>query len=272
MIMGLNLAANEPRWRPPRRGAYVQAFGAAAIEALEIGNEPNVYSKITVHHTAARGSRCARGRRSFGYPDFRAPVPGRSPAPRRTLALAGPALAVGPDAGEGLLDPDDAATSCAATRGVRTMTVHRYPLRNCYVPPSSPQYPTIAHLLSPYSTVALAASLQRWIAIAHAQHASCASTSSTRSPAAARPGVSDTFASSLWATDALFSLLAAGVDGVNVHTLPRRRLRAVPVQPARRSLAGLGAARLLRPAAVRPGRARPAHGCSGCRVRPAARC
>ncbi len=32
-----------------------------------------------------------------------------------------------------------------------------------------------------------------------------------------RPGVSDSFATALWAPDALFELLRAGVDGVNVH-------------------------------------------------------
>jgi hypothetical protein len=32
-----------------------------------------------------------------------------------------------------------------------------------------------------------------------------------------RPGVSDTFATALWAPDALFELMRAGVDGVNIH-------------------------------------------------------
>jgi hypothetical protein len=33
-------------------------------------------------------------------------------------------------------------------------------------------------------------------------------------------GVSDTFASALWALDTLFNLASVGVDGVNFHTLP----------------------------------------------------
>jgi hypothetical protein len=33
-------------------------------------------------------------------------------------------------------------------------------------------------------------------------------------------GVSDTFASALWAVDALFSFARAGVDGVNIHVFP----------------------------------------------------
>ena len=34
------------------------------------------------------------------------------------------------------------------------------------------------------------------------------------------PGVSDTFASALWALDALFNMASVGVDGVNFHMLP----------------------------------------------------
>jgi hypothetical protein len=34
--------------------------------------------------------------------------------------------------------------------------------------------------------------------------------------------VSDTFATALWAPDALFELLRAGIDGVNVHVRPSR--------------------------------------------------
>jgi hypothetical protein len=35
-----------------------------------------------------------------------------------------------------------------------------------------------------------------------------------------QPGVSDTFASSLWMLDTLFAMARSGVDGVNIHTLP----------------------------------------------------
>lgn len=34
-----------------------------------------------------------------------------------------------------------------------TMTIHRYPLRNCYVPPRSPQYPTVSICSPPDRTV-----------------------------------------------------------------------------------------------------------------------
>ena len=106
------------------------------------------------------------------------------------------------------------------TPRISTMTIHRYPLRNCYVPPSSPQYPTVAHLLSGYATVELADSLKRWIDIAHAQHRRLRVDELNSVACRGKAGVSDTFASALWATDALFSLARAGVDGVDMHTLP----------------------------------------------------
>jgi hypothetical protein len=103
---------------------------------------------------------------------------------------------------------------------ISMMTVHRYPLRNCYVPPRSPQYPTIAHLLDSYATVSLADSLKRWIAIAHGQHRQLRLDELNSVACRGKAGVSDTFASALWATDALFGLARAGVDGIDMHTLP----------------------------------------------------
>ena len=51
---------------------------------------------------------------------------------------------------------------------LRYLTIHRYPLRNCFVAPDSPQYPTVPNLLSSYSTAALAAGVSRYVQLAHA--------------------------------------------------------------------------------------------------------
>jgi Glycosyl hydrolase family 79 C-terminal beta domain len=217
MIMGLNLAADEPSLAAAEARAYLNAFGAGAIDALEIGNEPNVYPKVTVYHTVFGIPVPARPRK-FGYPAFRrqfAAVAAATP----NLRLAGPALAVGPTPAQGSF----LQTMPSFLRGqprVAIMTVHRYPLRNCYVPPNSPQYPTIAHLLSGYATAGLAASLKPWVAIAHAQHRLLRVDELNSVACRGKTGVSDTFASALWATDALFSLARVGVDGIDMHTLP----------------------------------------------------
>ena len=101
MIMGLNLAANDPALDAAELRDYVNALGENAIDAVEIGNEPNVYNKITVYRTAAGAPVHARPR-SFGYPAFRPQfeaIARRTAAPGAGRAGAGG----GPEPGEGLL-------------------------------------------------------------------------------------------------------------------------------------------------------------------------
>jgi hypothetical protein len=217
MIMGLNLAADDPALDAAEVSAYVNALPEGSLEAVEIGNEPNVYNKITIYRTAAGVPFPARPR-TFGYPAFRSQF---DDIANRTLPLrlAGPALAIGPVPGRGSW-VNVVANLLHRQPRLSIMTVHRYPLRNCYVPPTSPQYPTIAHLLASYATVTLADSLKRWIAIAHAQHRQLRLDELNSVACRGKAGVSDTFASALWATDALFGLARAGVDGVDMHTLP----------------------------------------------------
>jgi hypothetical protein len=217
MIMGLNLAANEPALAAAEGRAFVKSFGRTAIAALEIGNEPNIYNSLTIYHTIL-GLPVHVRPRTFAYPAFRREFEAIARAAPH-LTLAGPALAAGPTPGRGSwvqTMPD----FLARDPRVQIMTIHRYPLRNCYVPPSSPQYPTVDHLLSPYATVDLAAGVRRWLAIAHHQHRRLRIDELNSVACRGKSGISDTFASSLWVTDALFSLLNAGADGVNLHTLP----------------------------------------------------
>jgi hypothetical protein len=217
VIMGLNLAADDPALDAAELHDYVGALPHNALKAVEIGNEPNIYNKITVYHTASGAPVHARPR-SFGYPEFRSQF--QAIAQRTApLELAGPALAAGPTPGQGSW-VNVVSDLLRRQPRLKTMTVHRYPLRNCFVPSSSPQFPTIAHLLSSYSTVTLADSLKRWIAVAHGQGRQLRVDELNSVACRGKAGVSDTFASALWVTDALFSLARAGVDGVNLHTLP----------------------------------------------------
>ncbi len=217
MIMGLNLAANDPALDEAELRDYVAAFPQNSIESVEIGNEPNLYSRVTVYHTASGAPVHARPR-SFGYAAFRRQFDAIANQ-TLPLKLAGPALAAGPEPGPGSW-VNRVSDLLRRTPRLTTMTVHRYPLRNCYVAPSSPQYPTVANLLSSYSTVGLADSVKRWVSIAHGQHRQLRVDELNSVACTGKAGVSDTFASALWATDALFSLARAGVDGVDLHTLP----------------------------------------------------
>ena len=220
MILGLNLAAGDPALSAAEAGAYLRAFGRRSIAAMEIGNEPNLYA--AVRQFTSRAGRSVTSRpRTYTYRDYQAEFAATAAALPMTdpaMALLGPALSAGPQP-TGPWPPSMGAF-LRDDRSVSALSVHRYPLRNCDVGPSSPQYPTIAHLLSDYATVALAAGVGRWVRVAHDNGRAVRIDELNSVACRGAAGVSDTFASSLWATDALFSLVAAGVDGVNLHTLP----------------------------------------------------
>jgi hypothetical protein len=222
MTLGLNLAADEPTLDAAEARAYLHWFGRRSIAALEIGNEPNLYAQIPEfllpdgHHVTARSP-------GFGPASYAREVTAVTAALPRTepaWSLAGPALAASED--------PDAAGAWTTRMGTllrdapaqRTLTVHRYPLLKCFTHPGQLQYPTIGHLLSPYSTSGLAAGVRQWVKIAGAEGRVVRIDELNSVACKGEAGVSDTFASALWATDVLFSLANAGVDGVNVHTLP----------------------------------------------------
>ncbi len=218
MIMGLNLAADHPALAAAEARAFRRSIGTSQLQSLEIGNEPNLYGKLPLLQLGPERFRRARPR-SYDYRRFASEF--RAFAARvGTGSVAGPALALGPtpDPGTWIGSMDRFLRSQPR---LRIMTVHRYPLRKCYVGPGSRQYPSVGHLLSDYSTTTLAAGLEPWVRLAHARHRQLRVDELNSVACRGRAGVSDTFASALWVTKALFSLAQAGVDGINMHTLPR---------------------------------------------------
>src|SRR5262249_45971322 len=101
------------------------------------------------------------------------------------------------------------------------VTLHRYPMQHCYIRKTSPLYPTLGHLLSQAATTGLAESFKDDVASAHAHGLPLRVDEINTVSCGAVPAVSHTFASSLWAVDAMFELARVGVDGVNLHTFPR---------------------------------------------------
>ncbi len=216
LMVGINLGADQPALAAAEARRDVQAF-KGSLQAFEIGNEPNVYNKIAAYRTAS-GSPVLTRPPSFDYPQyanqFRA-IARRLPA----LPLAGPALAAGPKPVHGSWT-EMMTSFMAGNPRLRYLTIHRYPLRNCFVAPTSPQYPTVPNLLSSYSTAAMAAGIARYVQLAHAAGRKLRIDELNSVACHGKRGVSDVFASSLWAVDALFELARLGVDGVNLHTLP----------------------------------------------------
>jgi hypothetical protein len=213
LILGVNLAANQPRLSAAEASALLSGIGPDDVDALELGNEPDVYGVFpwyTTSHGAVYSRRPGYSLNSYINEVRRwdAGLPG--------LPLAGPAVAELPwlSGIPALLD--------AAPR-LRIVTVHRYALQGCSDNPSSPSYPSVANLLSDRSSWGLAAALAPYVAVAHShglQFRVDELNSAAQAGCLGRTGVSNTFTSALWMLDTLFDLASVGVDGVNVHSLP----------------------------------------------------
>ena len=96
------------------------------------------------------------------------------------------------------------------------LDAHRYMLGG-KDPPSSPFYPTIARMLSDRMTRGLALSVRPAIQLAERFGKLFRLDELGSANSGGRAGVSNTFATALWAPDALFSLWAVGLQAVNMH-------------------------------------------------------
>jgi hypothetical protein len=93
---------------------------------------------------------------------------------------------------------------------------HLYPYSAC-VKPSNSGYPTVARLLSYPAVGQLAKDVAGAVKVAHDAGLKFRLTEINSVTCGGKAGVSNTFATALWAPDALFTLMRAGVDGVNLH-------------------------------------------------------
>jgi hypothetical protein len=211
LILGLNFEADSPQIAGAEARALERGIGRPYIAGFELGNEPEVYGTFAWYKDAAGVA--IQGRR-HAY-DFRAYLPDYA---RVSEALPKDVPLVGPASGgrrwiSGL-------RFLADVPRVGIVTYHRYPLHRCFEGSGSPTAPTIAHLLAPVAASGPATSLAGAAAVAHRHGLPLRSDELNSVSCRGAHGVSDVFASALWAIDSLFQMARAGVDGVNMHTFP----------------------------------------------------
>jgi hypothetical protein len=220
LILGIDLAAGRPAIAAAEGRAFVSGIGRRYIDALEIGNEPDLYSVFPWYRD--RRGRVFR-RRSHNY-DLAAYTKQftqwASALPN--LPLAGPAVS-GPDWMHGLNG------FIKAEPRLKLVTYHRYPLRNCTADPTDPTFASISNLLADYSSAGLAAPLSPFVTTASQHHLGLRIAEMNSASCQGKAGVSDTFASALWALDTMFNFAARG------PTMSCSRSRKPPRGRGRRS-------------------------------------
>jgi hypothetical protein len=216
VTLALNVAVHSPAMAVSLASAVSQALEPDGLAGLAIGNEPDLFRyqpgldkeriastlpstpRAWTRHYSAR-----RYRRDYlayaralarALPDVRLVGPETTTASRAWLGAL---------TGLGRLSP-------------RVLTVHRYRLSSCRAQ-DSPFYPRISALLAEGATAGLANRLHSAVRFARRARKSVVLSEINSMSCGGAPGVADSFATALWAPDALFSLLRAGVDGVNLH-------------------------------------------------------
>jgi hypothetical protein len=213
LIFDLNLVQRSPAVAATEAHAVLAHVPRGTVSAFEIGNEPDLYDGGLVGNDKSWLDP-TRYRWAFGYSPtdyvhdfnrFATAIRHVSKAP-----LAGPALAY----------PNTAWLTGLKSTGrdrISMVTQHRYPFCACFAPPAR-QAPTVAKFLSPSTTHDLVGSVSSELALARRDRVPLRISEFGTASCGGQVGVTDTFVVGLWAPDLLFSMLASGVDGINVHT------------------------------------------------------
>ena len=210
LILGINLEADRATVARGEAQAFLNGIGRSLIMGFELGNEPEVYGRLGWYTTQAgirvpgRPARYDLGSYLIDYAAISSALP-------RNVPLVGPA-----SGSSGWMTA--LSRYLAGNPRVRIVTFHRYPLHRCFTAPGASTYPTISNLLAPRSSRVPGFSLQAAVRVAHAHGLVLRADELNSVSCGGARGVSDTFASALWALDTLFNMAAAGVDGVNIHT------------------------------------------------------
>ncbi len=232
--LAVNLAVHSPSMAADFSLAVSRALAPSGLAGVAIGDEPDLYGRepwfdserVASTLPTTPGAWTADYSPSSYRQDYLAYAKALDAA-LPGVRLVGPEVASSAPAwlevlaGLGPLSPD-------------ALTVHRYPM-SCR-PPNSRVYPRIPLLLAERSSAGLAGGLRGAIAFAHQAGMGLVVSEINSASCAGPPGVTDSFASALWAPDVLFELLRAGVDGVYWHIRAHRlnspfELQAGAIEP-----------------------------------------
>jgi hypothetical protein len=207
LVLGINFEADSRKVAGGEARALLGGIGRRYVEALELGNEPELYSAFNWYRNS-RGVG-VKGRPP-GY-NFAAYIRDFS-----SIAQSLPSFPLaGPSSGSPTYIAQLAPYLDSEPR-VRLVTIHAYPLKHC----SASASVTVGDLLSNAASAGLANGLAPDVAIAHRRGLALRVDEINAVSCGGVRGVSDAFASALWVLNTLFELARTGVDGVNVHTVP----------------------------------------------------
>ncbi len=207
VLLGITFGHYEPA-AAAQEAQVAQALLGSSLEGIAIGNEPDRY--------VADGLRTS----PWSFADYLT----EAGAYRGAIAAAAPGVQIaGPDASSG----EDLLAwigELAAAQHPALLTAHYYPLTKCEAQP-----PRLSELLSPLTRANETAILTRLSAIARASRIPLRLDETNNVSCRGQPGVSNVFASALWAVDYVARAMASGVAGIDFHDLIAEPLSYSPL-------------------------------------------
>ncbi len=207
VLLGVTFGHYEPA-AAAQEAQVAQSLLGASLEGIAIGNEPDRF--------VADGLRTS----PWSFADYLT----EADAYRAAIAAAAPGVPiVGPDAssGELLLAWLE---EVAADEHPTLLTAHYYPLTKCEA-----YAPKLSSLLSPLTRANETAILTRLSALAVSRKIPLRMDETNNVSCRGEPGVSNVFASALWAVDYLTRAMASGVAGIDFHDLIAEPLSYSPL-------------------------------------------
>lgn len=215
VIIDLNVVTGSPVKAGEWAAAAERYLPRGSIVGFEVGNEEDIYSGHYWHAALARAdldptvlaTRYTPASYTEDFRDYAQVLARVAPG----VPLLGPALAL-PHAHIAW----ELQLLASPHPGLAVVSAHEYPFSAC-VHRGSHAYPTIARLLSDRASLDVARAVAPAAELAHAAGLQFRLTELNSVTCGGVAGVSNSFATALWAPDILFRFLRVGVDGVNLH-------------------------------------------------------
>lgn len=210
LILDLNFAAGRVAYARNWAQAVLGQLPARALEALEIGNEPDVYATGRPFGSLPRT-------RPKGY-GLRRYIRELRPFTKSLKRLPGRPRLAAPSTCCGRWDRQTAKLVRSQKGRLGLLSFHAYATNACPNATAKDRL-TLGNLLSDATlqrTGARLAAIRKQAAKAHRR---VRITETNSASCSGRTGITDTYASSLWMADWLFFMAAQRLEGVNVHIL-----------------------------------------------------
>jgi len=207
VILNVNGEAHSPQMATDFIQDAEQTLPAGSLTAVAIGNEPDDYNNPII--PVARNAAWARGLTPAAYASIFGNYARALHGTVGAIPLAGPETT-------GALSSWTATLLQRDPGQVGLVTSHVYPLNACATPGSA-TYPAVSKYLQSSLVQETTSSLGYLEQLADNLHLPYRVTELGSGTCGGVNGVNNTFATSLWVINQLFSFMSAGLDGVNVH-------------------------------------------------------